>query len=153
MAMYWAKAEGRGRYCLFDRTMDEKLQQRVKLEAEIAGAIEAGQIVPYYQPLVDLATSKPVGFEVLLAAPGTRRARRPRLSFPSPKIPAIAEMTEHLLEQAIRDAKTWPEHLFVSVNFSPRQISDPTLATRILGLLARSSGGRDHRERGRAKAA
>lgn len=90
MAMYWAKAEGRGRYCLFDRTMDEKLQQRVELEAEIAGAIEAGQIVPYYQPLVDLATSKPVGFEVLLAAPGTRRARRPRLSFPSPKIPAIS---------------------------------------------------------------
>jgi diguanylate cyclase (GGDEF)-like protein len=141
MAMYWAKAEGRGRYCFFDRTMDEKLQQRVELEAEIAGAIEAGQIVPYYQPLVDLATSKPVGFEVLA------RWQHPVRGVLSPEAfisiaedtGNIAEMTEHLLEQAIRDAKTWPDHLFVSVNFSPRQISDPTLDTRILGLLAKAS--------------
>jgi predicted signal transduction protein with EAL and GGDEF domain len=137
MAMYWAKAEGRGRCCFFDRTMDEKLQQRVELEAEIAGAIEAGQIVPYYQPLVDLATSKPVGFEVL--------ARWRGVLSPEAFISIaedtgnIAEMTEHLLEHAIRDAKTWPDHLFVSVNFSPRQISDPTLDTRILGLLAKAS--------------
>jgi diguanylate cyclase (GGDEF)-like protein len=43
MAMYWAKAEGRGRYSFFDRTMDERLQQRVELEAEIAGAMKLGK--------------------------------------------------------------------------------------------------------------
>jgi diguanylate cyclase (GGDEF)-like protein len=141
MAMYWAKAAGRGRYCFFDRTMDEKLQQRVELEAEIKGAIEAGQIVPYYQPLVDLATSKPVGFEVLARWQHPVRGVLAPDSFISiaEDTGNIAAMTEHLLEQAIGDAKTWPEHLFVSVNFSPRQISDSTLATRILGLLAKSS--------------
>jgi EAL domain-containing protein (putative c-di-GMP-specific phosphodiesterase class I) len=45
--------------------MDERLQQRVELEAEMKGAIEAGQIVPYYQPLVDLETSETVGHEIL----------------------------------------------------------------------------------------
>ena len=65
MAMYWAKTEGRGRFRFFDREMDRKLQQRVELEAEIRGAIKAGQIVPYYQPIVDLDHSGVVGFEVL----------------------------------------------------------------------------------------
>src|SRR6185437_14387353 len=51
----------------------------------------------------------------------------------------IAAMTEPLIEQAMRDAKKWPEELFVSINFSPRQISDPTLATRILALLTKAS--------------
>ena len=41
MAMYWAKAEGRGQYRFFDRAMDERLQQRVELEAEMKGAIES----------------------------------------------------------------------------------------------------------------
>jgi EAL domain-containing protein (putative c-di-GMP-specific phosphodiesterase class I) len=50
----------------------------------------------------------------------------------------IGAMTKRLLTQALCDAKTWqPDSLFVSVNFSPRQISDLTLATRILGLLAK----------------
>ena len=141
MAMYWAKAAGRGRYCFFDRTMDEKLQQRVELEAEIKGAIEAGQIVPYYQPLVDLYSSKTVGFEVLA------RWEHPARGVLSPETFVsiaedtgnISEMTERLIEQAMRDAKTWPDHLFVSINFSPRQISDPGLATRILGLLTKAS--------------
>src|SRR5262245_5554252 len=44
MAMYWAKAEGRGRYRFFDSGMDEKLRLRVELESQIGGAITLGQI-------------------------------------------------------------------------------------------------------------
>jgi diguanylate cyclase (GGDEF)-like protein len=51
----------------------------------------------------------------------------------------IGAMTEHLLKQALSDAKTWPDRFFVSIDFSPRQISDPRLATTILGVLAKSS--------------
>ena len=54
MAMYWAKADGRGRYRFFDRSMDDKLRQRVELESQIGGAITLGQIVPYYQRIVRL---------------------------------------------------------------------------------------------------
>jgi diguanylate cyclase (GGDEF)-like protein len=141
MAMYWAKADGRGRYRVFDRTMDEKLQQRVELEADIGRAIETGLIVPYYQPILDLATSKTVGFEVLA------RWHHPVRGVLQPEeFVSVAEdtgnigmMTEHLLTQALRDAKAWPDSLFVSVNVSPRQISDSALAAKLLSLLAKFS--------------
>jgi diguanylate cyclase (GGDEF)-like protein len=141
MAMYWAKADGRARYRFFDRTMDEKLQQRVELEAEIKGAIAAGEIVPYYQPVVDLETSKTVGFEVLARwEHPTRGVLLPDVFVPiAEDTGTIGEMTDHLLERAMSDAKQWPPHIFVSINVSPRQISDPGLAPRILGLLGKAS--------------
>jgi diguanylate cyclase (GGDEF)-like protein len=139
MAMYWAKAEGRGRYRFFDRSMDEKLQQKVELESEIRGAIAAGQIVPYYQPIVDLEHSRTVGFEVLA------RWMHPQRGVLEPEIfisiaedtGMIGEMTDRLLERAMQDAKSWPEHISLFINFSPRQISDPNLAPRVLGLLTK----------------
>jgi diguanylate cyclase (GGDEF)-like protein len=141
MAMYWAKAEGRSRYRFFDHSLDEKLQQRIELEAEIRVAVAAGQIVPYYQPLVDLESGKTVGFEVLARwEHPTRGMLMPDLFIPiAEDTGAIGEMTERLLEQAMKDAETWPEHLYVSINFSPRQISDPLVAQRILGLLTKSA--------------
>ena len=139
MAMYWAKADGRGRYRFFDRSMDEKLRQRVELELQIGGAITLGQIVPYYQRIVRLETGETIGFEVL-----ARWVHPKRGVLTSDVFIAIAEdtgtigkMTDLLIERAMRDAKDWPAHLSVSVNFSPRQISDPNVATRILGLLTK----------------
>ena len=110
MAMYWAKADGRARYRFFDRTMDEKLQQRVELEAEIKGAIAAGEIVPYYQPVLDLETSKIVGFEVLARwEHPTRGVLLPDVFVPiAEDTGTIGEMTDHLLERAMSDAKQWP---------------------------------------------
>jgi EAL domain-containing protein (putative c-di-GMP-specific phosphodiesterase class I) len=51
----------------------------------------------------------------------------------------INEMTDHLLEQAMHDAEQWPEHLYIAMNFSPRQISDANLAKRIRALLDKVS--------------
>jgi diguanylate cyclase (GGDEF)-like protein len=141
MAMYWAKAEGRNRYRLFDRGMDEKLQQRVELESEIGDAIAAGQIVPYYQPIVDLHSQETVGFEVLARwEHPTRGVIPPQIFIPiAEDTGQIGKMTDHLLEQAVRDAKNWPDDIAVSLNFSGRQISDSKLAPRILEILNRAS--------------
>jgi predicted signal transduction protein with EAL and GGDEF domain len=51
----------------------------------------------------------------------------------------IGKMTDNLLEQAVRDAKNWPDDIAVSLNFSGRQISDPKLAPRILDILTRAA--------------
>jgi diguanylate cyclase (GGDEF)-like protein len=141
MAMYWAKADGRGRYRLFDRSMDERLRQRVELETEIKDAIAAGQIVPYYQRIVRLDDGETLGFEALARwAHPTRGVLLSETFIPiAEDTGTISAMTDHLLERVMRDAKDWPEHLSVSVNFSPRQVSDPHLATRILGLLAKAA--------------
>jgi len=53
MALYQAKKEEGSSYHFFHRGMDEQLRQRIELEREIGPAIEAGQIIPYYQPLAD----------------------------------------------------------------------------------------------------
>jgi diguanylate cyclase (GGDEF)-like protein len=137
MALYRAKLDGRGRYRFHDSDMDESLQQRVQLEREIKGAIAKGEIVPYYQPLIDLKTAKAVGYEVLA------RWRHPERGVLAPAlfIPiaedtgSIADLTCSLLARAVEDAKSWPDELLLSINLSPRQFADFQLPQKILGIL------------------
>ena len=140
MAMYRAKTEGRGRYHFFDRSMDEKLQERVELEREIKSAIGRGEIVPYYQPLVDLCSQRTIGFEVLARWDHpTRGILHPSVFIPiAEDTGAIAELTYALLVKATNDAKSWPNHFLLSLNVSPRQFADPWLAQRILAILTKS---------------
>ena len=65
IALYRAKHDGRGSVRLYDSTMDTDINEREKLEEELRNAISKGDIVPYFQPLVDLDTGELVGFEVL----------------------------------------------------------------------------------------
>jgi len=141
MAMYRAKTEGRGLYRFFDRDMDENLQQRVQLECEIKGAIARGEIVPYYQPLVDLKTQSTIGYEILARwQHPTKGVLQPDLFIPiAEDTGTIGEMTYALLRRAVEDAKSWPNDIFMSLNLSPRQFADAWLAQKILGILAEAS--------------
>ena len=137
MAMYRAKTEGRGAYRFFAQSMDDELQRRIALEREIKSAIKSGQIVPYYQSLVDLETGEVTGFEILA------RWQHPSRGLLQPAVlisiaedtGTISEMTYALLRQAVADATTWPDHLTLSINLSPRQFADKLLASRILEIL------------------
>ncbi len=136
--MYRAKSEGRGVYRFFDDKMDQRLQRRVRLEREIKRAVERQEIIPYYQPLVDLHTQRTIGYELLA------RWNHPSLGIIEPSaFISIAEdtgvigaLTDSLLRQGVEDAKAWPHHIYLTVNLSPRQFADPFLAQRILGILA-----------------
>lgn len=140
-AMYLAKPEGRAQYRFFDPAMNQRLQQRVELEGEIEAAIADSQIVPYYQRIVDLKTSETIAFEAFARwEHPTRGLLSPDVFIPiAEDTGTIGEMTYALLERAINDAKAWPEHLYLSVNVSPRLINDPNLPLRVLGLLSKSS--------------
>jgi diguanylate cyclase (GGDEF)-like protein len=137
MALYRAKLEGRGAYRFHDSEMDEDLQQRVQLEREIKGAIARGEIVPYYQPLVDLNTERTVGYEVLARwRHPTRGMLEPSLFIPiAEDTGSIADLTYALLGRAVKDARSWPDDIFISINLSPRQFADLQLPQRILGIL------------------
>ena len=118
MAMYRAKTEGRGSYRFFDRDMDDRLQQRVKLENEIGSAVSKGEIVPFYQPIVELADGNVIGYEVLA------RWLHPTEGMVSPStfIPiaedtgVIGELTDALLARALVDAAVLPQDTFLSFN-------------------------------------
>jgi EAL domain-containing protein (putative c-di-GMP-specific phosphodiesterase class I) len=99
--------------------------------------LERGEIVPYYQPLVDLHTRETVGYELLA------RWLHPTMGVIEPEVfipiaedtGAIGSLTDLLITQGLKDAKAWPGRIYLSVNLSPRQFADPLLAQRILGLL------------------
>ncbi len=137
MAMYRAKTEGRGVYRFFDAAMDERLRERVHLEREIKSAISHGEIVPYYQPLVDLHDERILGYELLARwEHPTRGILLPELFIPiAEDTNCIGELTYSILARAVREAKDQPPELFLSLNLSPRQFADPWLSQKILAIL------------------
>ncbi len=137
MALYKAKKEEGSCYQFFCPEMDDQLRQQAELESEIGPAIKSDQIVPYYQPLVDLRTGAVTGCEVLARWKHPTRG----LILPSTFIPLaggtgnISALTYSLLRQAIRDAQTWPESLTISVNLSPLMMANSWLVSEILQIL------------------
>jgi diguanylate cyclase (GGDEF)-like protein len=140
LAMYRAKADGRGQYRLFHPEMDMLAQQRRSLELDLRVAIARGEFEIFYQPIVNLEHKSLSGFEALL------RWKHPERGFLSPDtfIP-LAEETglivpigEWVLRQACADATLWPSELRVAVNLSAVQFRSKNLISVIVNALAAS---------------
>lgn len=137
IALYEAKSAGRGVYRFFEPGMDEKVQQRGRLERELREAIRGHQLEVYYQPLVNPSTRRLTGFEALL------RWNHPTRGLLSPiEFIPIAEETglivpigEMVLREACSQATSWPEHLKVSTNISPIQLANKRLVETVTGAL------------------
>ncbi|UDQ90293.1 EAL domain-containing protein [Xanthobacter autotrophicus] len=138
-ALRQAKAVGKDCYALYDSDLDARGRERRSLESEFRHALEAGEIVAQYQPVVRLATGETVGFEALA------RWRHPKRGIlgPAEFIP-IAEdeglidaLFTAMLRRVGEDLATWHMPLRVAVNLSPVQLVDPQLPQRILDLLAK----------------
>jgi diguanylate cyclase (GGDEF)-like protein len=140
LALYRAKADGRGVWRLFHAEMDAAMQVRRVLELDLRQALHAGQLELFYQPVVNVGARKIVGFEALL------RWRHPVRGLVSPDqfIP-LAEETglivpigEWVLRQACAAAALWPENLTVAVNLSAAQFKSRNLVPAIAASLRRS---------------
>jgi predicted signal transduction protein with EAL and GGDEF domain len=66
MALYRAKADGRGVYRFFEPAMDARMQARRTLELDLRRAISNGEFELYYQPLLETKTNQVTGFEALI---------------------------------------------------------------------------------------
>lgn len=144
IAMYWAKAQGKNRYALFDPTMHNRVLRQVQLESDLRRAIADGQLVAYYQPIVNLQSGLIDGFEALV------RWQHPQYGLVSPgEFIAIAEETglivslgQWMLHTACQQLKQWRDsypqipHLRMSVNLSSQQMLDTNLAEAIGQLLS-----------------
>ena len=130
LALYAAKAAGRGSFAFFEPEMDRKAQERRELETDLREALARGELVLFYQPLAESRTGLVSGCEALLRWRHPRRGLIPPLDF----IP-LAEETgliipigEWVLRQACRDATTWPADIRIAVNLSPVQFKSSNLA-------------------------
>ena len=138
VALYRAKEKGRGRCELFDATMDAEIRERAAIEADLRQAIAADEVVPHYQPLIDLRSGRIVGFEALA------RWVHPVQGFipPSSFIPIaeetglVADLGLSMLRQGCRHARQWGSDMLLAINISPVQLTDLRLADKILAILA-----------------
>jgi diguanylate cyclase (GGDEF)-like protein len=135
-AVYKAKEFGRNNYQFFTAQMNAAARIRLELENDLRPALERGQFLLHYQPLIDLRTRRLVGAEALLRWLHPQRG----LVTPGEFIP-LAEETglivpigEWVLNAACRQAKSWSESghaLRVAVNLSARQFRERNLLSMI----------------------
>ena len=123
LALYRAKAEGRGSFCFFEPEMDRCAQARRELEIDLREALASEQLEVHYQPLVELASGEIIGLEALVRWP------HPQRGFVAPsefitlaeETNLIAPLGTFVLQRACADATAWPEHVKLAVNLSPVQ--------------------------------
>jgi len=140
LAMYKGKRAGRGVYHFFDEEMDIQLRERAALEEDLRLAVSAGEIIPHFQPVMDLADGRILGFEALARwTHPTKGLIAPDTFIPiAEDLGIIDEITYAMLRSACAAARDWPALLWVSVNVSPLQLKDPWLASRLLAILVES---------------
>jgi len=143
MALYRAKSDGGRRWSRFDAALREESERRRTLEDELRRAIPAGEIEPWFQPIIDSMTGGMVGVEVLA------RWRHPEkgLLAPAAFVPMAEELgliraiDEAVFEAACARTAPWvAEGLIESVacNVSPRDLMDPGFSRKLIGRLSKT---------------
>ena len=129
IALYRAKAKGRGSIVCYDESMAADVDERLMLEADLQAAVIERAFELHYQPIVDITGEKIVAYEALMRWPHARRGYVP----PSIFIP-IAEQTGHIealgcfaIRRACADAASWTENVSVCVNVSVLQFRNPKM--------------------------
>jgi diguanylate cyclase (GGDEF)-like protein len=144
MALYRAKADGRGTFCFFREEMAHTVEARRTLELELRRALANEEFEIFYQPLVNLKTGRITTCEALL------RWNHPERGFvpPSDIIPVaedmglIVDLGRWILRKACMECIQWPGGVGVAVNFSSQQfhrrdvVTDVRFALEVSGLPA-----------------
>ncbi|MDX6731863.1 MAG: hypothetical protein QOC54_1811 [Baekduia sp.] len=146
VAMYRAKAEGKGRHRVYEESMQAEIVERHELEGEQLPAIERDEIAVHYQPVITLEGETLAGFEAL-----ARWTHPTRGLVPPPQFIPLAEdngsivaLGRQILRTACRQAARWldefpsAEPRIMSVNLSGRQLEDPNIVSDVAAALADS---------------
>ncbi|MFG2518826.1 putative bifunctional diguanylate cyclase/phosphodiesterase [Streptomyces sp. NPDC048527] len=142
--LYWAKADGKARWTLFDPERNAHRMTRQALSSSLRPAVERGEFVLEYQPLVNLGDGALRGVEALV------RWDHPQFGMLTPnrfiglaeEDGSIVQLGRWILGTACRQARSWQlEHpaappVYVSVNVAVRQVWDSDLVTDVAEVLA-----------------
>ncbi|MGH7161734.1 MAG: putative bifunctional diguanylate cyclase/phosphodiesterase, partial [Acetobacteraceae bacterium] len=138
IALYRAKAEGRGRYRFFEPEMDALIERRRTLERDLRRAIAAGEFELHYQPVIRLDNRTVSGFEALIRWRHPTRGQVPPAEFIpfAEETGLITEIDDWVLRKACQEATIWPERLSVAVNLSPAHFRSGSVVAAVSGALA-----------------
>lgn len=149
IALYAAKAAGKGTVRLFCVDMEKQIQQKLHFEVSLRAALESEEgLFVFYQPIVDIATGRVTAREALM------RWHLPGHGWVSPgEFIPVAEQSglsdklgAFVLHRACRDAARWEDGARVAVNISANQIGKGTLAQVVLSTLVESGLSPDRLE-------
>src|SRR5665647_723112 len=138
MALYGAKADGRGTCRFFEPEMNARVKARRQMEVDLRAAIAEKQFEMFYQPIVSVSSNEVIAFEALI------RWRHPDRGMVSPgEFIPVAEETgliislgEWILRQVCADALSWPRNIRVAINLSPVQFRSLDLVHTVFSALA-----------------
>jgi diguanylate cyclase (GGDEF)-like protein/PAS domain S-box-containing protein len=137
LALYAAKAAGKGCFRFFAPEMHEAARERQLMESDLRIALEKGQLHVVYQPQVDASSEAVTGFEALVRWDHPEHGPvSPAVFIPlAEEIRLIDEIGEWVLRTACAEAATWPKHITVAVNLSPVQFKSPALPSMVRMVL------------------
>ncbi|HWD96153.1 MAG TPA: EAL domain-containing protein [Acidimicrobiales bacterium] len=146
VALYEAKRQNRGRFAMFTASMHQQAVSHFELVQELRRALQNGELSMHYQPIIDLETTRVVGFEALMRWQHPERGWVPPNSFIplAEQSDLIVELGHFAIRQAVEAASHWPigevgsELPYVTVNLSAHQFLDPALLGTIESALASS---------------
>ncbi|HEU0237685.1 MAG TPA: EAL domain-containing protein [Micromonosporaceae bacterium] len=141
--LYWAKAEGRNRWALFDPERHAKEITRYELSRSLPGALTRGELFLEYQPLIRLGDDSLAGVEALVRwqHPLWGRLEPSEFIGLAEETGMITELGLWVLRSACVQARAWsirfPDRpLTVSVNLAPQQVNDPSIVDDVARLIA-----------------
>ena len=142
ITLYWAKGDGKSRYAMFNRNRNDKEVARFTLSATMPAAVERGEFVVDYQPLVSLVDCQLRGVEALV------RWQHPTYGLLGPEkfiglaeeSGSIVQLGRWVLTRACVQINRWRDVFgdavpFVSVNLAPRQLREPGLVDDVVTIL------------------
>ncbi len=140
LALYRAKAEGRGAVRFFQPSMNIEIQERRSLELELRRGLALQEFELVYQPQIDIEIDQVTGFEALI------RWHNPKRGVISPaqfiplaeEIGLICQLGEWVLNTACLEAASWASPVFIAVNISPLQFAKSNLVQIVKAALATS---------------
>jgi diguanylate cyclase (GGDEF)-like protein/PAS domain S-box-containing protein len=140
LALYRAKADGRGTYRFFEAGMDARAQARRLLEMDLRAALRRNEFEVHYQPIRDVAKDQVVAFEALVRWNHPQRGLISPVAFIPLAVETglIVQLGEVVLRNACADAASWPEDIGVAVNLSPVQFKNLNLVASVSEALASS---------------
>jgi diguanylate cyclase (GGDEF)-like protein len=143
-AMYHAKSLGSSTYCFFEASMNANVHKHLQLLHELRHALDAGELLLYYQPKFRASTGQTIGAEALLRWNHPAHGIiLPDLFIPlAEKTGLIVPFGEWVLDQACSQMRRWHDaghqDWTIAVNLSPRQFNHPGLIAAVHGALQRN---------------
>jgi diguanylate cyclase (GGDEF)-like protein len=141
-ALHRAKLAGSARCAVFDEGMHEATIERLRLTAELRGAIDRAEFRMHYQPILNCLDGELAGVEALFRWEHPTRGTLAPAEFLDHlfRLGLMTEVGQWIVEEVTRQAVEWRRTLGlrvpIAINVSPRELADPTYVPRVLATLA-----------------